>query len=299
MRRNILLVLVAVLPFAVLFGCGGGGGGAPPADIQGRVLLVSTQQPLGGATVNINGAQVTTDATAGTFVLRGVSSASKQIVISGTGIVTLTQNLPTLTPNTVNNLGDIYVVDTTSGNDYSATASGTVVDSTNQHPVAGALVRLNGQAVTTGASGAFSFSNLPSGLGGTTNPVGLIRATGYEDKPIVLDLPLGKSPPDNNLGAIPISPPVGGIPNGPTNINGTVTAQGATDNSGTTVTLIGKTSGQTVGTETTAADGKYGFYVAAGTYTLHFNHTGFTSKSQDVTLARPDQVQTFNVTLTP
>ena len=290
-------LLAAIVSGLALFGCGSGGGGAPPADVQGKVLLVTTGSPPNpAATVNIGGSSIATSAD-GTFVLRGVSSASTQISITGTGIKTLTQKLPTLKANSVNDLGSIYVVDTTS--DYTATTSGKVVRADTQAALQGATVLLNGQATTTDATGAFSFSNLPVGLGGPGIQVGLITAQGFEDKPIIIDPPLGKSPPNNDLGNIPISPPVGGIPGGPTDISGKISLQGMSDFSGTTVTLINKTTGATLGSGTTGSDGAFGFWVVAGTYTVKADHTGFKSQSQDVNLARPDQPQTVNMTLTP
>jgi hypothetical protein len=54
-----------------------------------------------------------------------------------------------------------------------------------------------------------------------------------------------------------------------------------------------------VGTQPTDALGNYGFYVAAGTYTVQASHPPFVQQQKDVTLTRPDQPQTVNMTLVP
>jgi hypothetical protein len=302
MKRLVALIIMAALGLSSVFGCGGGGGGgAAPADVRGRIMLVSTGLPLQGASVSIGGRSVNTDLN-GLFLLAGIPSNSTQITVSATGEKTLTQPLPTLTPNAATDLGDIFLLDNSAVGGYTATASGTVVRSDTNAPVSGATVKLNGQIVVTNNLGFFAFSGLPVGLGGDVQ-VGLITATGFEDKQLFIDPPLGDSTPpsgsDNKLGLIPISPPVGPIPGFPSNIRGVISLQGLTDLSGTVVTLTLKSNGQLAGTFTTAADGKYGFYVVAGTYTVKATHGGFKDGQQDVTLTRPDLVQVVSFLLTP
>jgi hypothetical protein len=282
---------------ATLFGCGGGGGGAPPADVSGRILLTTTGQPPNpAATVTIAGRSIQT-LNDGTFILRGVASDSRQIQVTAQGLQPLTQSLPTLTANQVNNLGDIFLSDT----GYTAVVKGRVVRADTLAELAGATVRISGQVTTTDANGTFTLTGLPVGLGGTLE-VGLIKAASFEDKPVRIDPPLGASPPDNDLGDIPVAPPVGGIPGGPTTIRGTVSLQGQTNLSLTTVTLINKSNGQTLGTQVTAADGKYGFWVPAGQYQVKAEHPGppaFQPQTKDVTLSRTDQPQTADFALIP
>jgi len=297
-----VLLLLSALP-----GCGGGGGGgAAPANVTGRIVLVSTGQPLDGATVTIGGVSSVTGANAvgtGNFIINNVSSASTQIVVTGTGLKTLTQTLTALTPNVTNDLGDVFVLDTSDATaDYKADVKGTVVRNDTFAPVGGATVRFSGKIVTTSADGTFTITGLPTGLGFAGNgTIGIIRASGFEDKPVTLGgLVLGASPPVNDLGAIPLGSQVSsGTPPPPANIKGKVTLQGLTDLSGTTVTLIKKSDSSTVGTQTTAADGLYGFFVAAGTYTVKVSHAGFTNQQADVTLPLPDQVQTKDFSLVP
>src|SRR2546423_1393097 len=112
-RNYIMLRYLIVLPALLVFGCGGGGGGGPTATVAGRIMLVSTGQPLNMATVNVSGHTVVTDST-GVFSLAGVPANSPTVIVTATGIKTLTQNLPTLTPNAVNDLADVFVLDTAS-----------------------------------------------------------------------------------------------------------------------------------------------------------------------------------------
>ena len=298
---KVILKIAALIGALALVGCGGGGGSGPTGDVAGTVYVVGASA-LQNATVSIGGQQTQTDV-GGNFLLRSVPVNAGTLTITGNGIEPLTQPLAPLTPNVRNDLGNIFVVAT--GGTYTADVQGTVVRSDTLQPVSGARVLLNGMVMVTGPDGKFQFTKLPVGLGGGTTPVGLITlhdANGVpilEDKPILLDLPLGASPPVNDLGLIPMSPPVGSIPGGPYNIRGTVSLQGLTDFSGTTVTLINKATGATVATFSTDASGGYGFWVVPGTYTVKADHAGFTSQQADVTLTAPDQPVTKNFTLTP
>ncbi len=308
---TIVTAAAAVIGVMGLAGCGGGGGGGtPPAKVIGRILLVSTGQPLNGATVTVGGSSYVTGTNAvgdGNFVLISVPSTATQIMVTGTGVKALTQTLPTLVPignqAVVNNLGDVYVLDNSDPTaDYKANVKGTVVRNDTFAPVQGATVQISGQSMVTGADGVFQFTNLPTGLGisNSTVSIGLIKASGFEDKPISLGgLVLGPSPPVNDLGQIPITLPVGGTPPPPANIKGKVTVQGLTDLSGTIVTLVKKSDGSTVTSQTTKSDGLYGFFVVADTYTVQVSHPGFTNQQQDITLARPDQVQVKDFALVP
>jgi hypothetical protein len=283
-------------------GGGGGGGGAAPATVLGRVVVLSGT-PVSGVTVTIGGRQFVTGTGSiglGNFSLTNVPSDATTITVSGTGVKTLTQTLEPLTPNATNDLGDIFVIDAADSETYTANVTGVVVRNDTLAPVAGAKVRLSGHVTTTGADGAFSFTGLPTGLGLAGTPVGDVTATGFTKSDITLGgLVLGASPPVNDLGNIVIAPVVGPTPDPPTNIKGKVSLTGQTDLSGTTVTLTLKSDGSTVDTMVTKADGVYGFFVAANTYTVKVQHAGFTDQQADVTLTRPDKVQTKDFTLAP
>lgn len=281
-------------------GCGGGGGGGLPADIRGRILLVTSGQPPNpAANVTVAGASSVQTLGDGTFLVRNAAASATEITVSAAGVTTLRQALPTLTPNAVNDLGDIFLTDST----YNADIDGAVVHSDTLAPVAGALVRVSGKSVVTGANGEFAIQGLPVGLGGSDLAVGLVRATGFEDKPLVLDIPLGATaPPDNlvnHLGDILLSPPVGGIPGGPTTIRGKVTLQGQTVHTGTSVTLIRAADGQELGSALTLQDGSYGFWVPVGQYRVRADRAGYQSQTVNASVTRLDVPVIVNMTLVP
>src|SRR5437763_4428363 len=204
-------MISSLAALALVFGCGGGGGG-PTASVRGRIVLLSTGRPLAGATVKVGGSTVTTDSTGG-FLLNGVGTSQNQLTVSATGVKTLTQALPALTANTTLDLGDIFVLDSSSTSDYNAVVVGRAIRGDTAAPISGAIVKLNGQIFVTGASGQFSFSGMPVGLGGAEQ-VGLITVPfppgtpqPFQDFPIRIDPPLGASPPNNDLGDLPLSPP--------------------------------------------------------------------------------------------
>jgi hypothetical protein len=246
--------------------------------------------------VQIGGASFTTTAN-GTFLINTNTTAT-QLQVTATGAGTLTQPLPTLvaTPQ-LNDIGDVFVT----ADGYTAIASGTVVRAADLTPVANATVRLNGQVKITGASGTFQFTGLPVGLGSTTDPVGLVTADQLENKPIILEFPLGAStgtpPAVNDLGQIQMVPLVGSIPGGPSNIRGTVDTPALADDSGTVVNLRLKSDNSLILTTTTNASGAYGFFVIAGNYVVETVRTGFQTATADATLTSPDTVVVKNFTL--
>ncbi len=289
----------ALLSLLGLSACGGGGGGSAPADLSGRILLVSSGTPLLGAVVTVSGQNYTTTAD-GTFIFHNISSTSPSITVTATGVQLLTSTLPILKANSLNDIGDVFVLNTADTGGYTATASGQVVRSDTFAVVPNATVKLSGHVTVTDSAGNFSFSGLPVGLGNSNTNVGVIQASGFEDKPILLDFPLVAPPTNNALGQLQVSLPVGGIPAGPTNIRGKVTLTGQTDYSGTVVTLINKGSGATVATYTTGKDGTYGFWVVAGSYSVKVDHVGppaFASQTSDATLVKIDVPVTVNFTL--
>src|SRR5262245_20346848 len=114
MKTNIATILAAATALGLIFGCGGGGGGgSAPATVAGRVMLVSTGQPLSGATVSVGGQSFTTGVD-GIFTIPGVPSnnSNLNLTITATGVRTLTQKVPSLTPSTTTNLGDIFLLTT-------------------------------------------------------------------------------------------------------------------------------------------------------------------------------------------
>jgi hypothetical protein len=215
MTKQIFLSILAALTLGMLTACGGGGGGGPAGNalVRGRVLLVGTNAGLENARVAIGGRADVTDVE-GRFEIPQAPSGNRQMTVTGTGVQTLTQNL-NVPASGILDLGDVYVLDSASGTGYTAQVTGTVVRADTLALVPGATVIFNGQVTTTNASGVFTVTGLPVGLGPTGGQqsiiVGQVRATGLEDTPIRLTLSLGASPPVNDLGPIAIAPPTGGI----------------------------------------------------------------------------------------
>jgi hypothetical protein len=287
--------LLCLIPLALATGCGGGGGGGGStgsATVTGRILLVSTAQaPDPVATVTIGGASTTTG-TSGTFTLTNVSTKATTVKIVATGETTLTQALPTLTDGATTDLGDIYLCADT----YTASMTGTVVSADTLDAISGATVRINGFIATTAGNGSFTITGLPIGLGSGSAQVGVIKATGYDDKYLTLDYELDSGA--NNIGQIVMSPPVTTVPGGPKTLDGTVTLQGSSDATDTEVEILNST-GTVLGTYYTSSDGAFAFWVGKGTYTLRFTATGYSLKTVDVTITNIATVKTVNVTLTP
>lgn len=295
MPTRMALAAAAIAALVGLSGCGGGGGGGGgTAEIRGKILLVTTgAAPDPAATVTVAGASATT-AVDGSFVIRANPTAA-QISVTAVGFKPLTQPLPALSATTINDLGSVYLSDV----GYTANVIGRAVRADTAEPITGARVRISGQTLVTLADGKFAFTGLPVGLGGTTAPVGAITVTGLEEKPIIMDLPLGASPPVNDLGDVPVSPPVGGIPGGPSNIGGQITLQGRTDYSGTTVTLTKRFVGTVIAIRTTGADGKYALWAPSGEYVVTAEHAGYVTGSGFASLPASNVVVTVNLNLVP
>lgn len=306
--RRTALALLCLLPVALAAGCGGGGGGGGggAATVTGRILLVSTAQPPDpAATVTVGGKSATT-AIDGTFVIQGASEKATTMTVAATGVRSLTQVIPALAAGATTDLGNVYLLmltdqmtlpdGTVVPATYTANVSGKVASADTGAAISGADVRVNGMRTTSAADGTFALSAMPAGLGRGSAQIGVLRATGYEDKPLVLDLELETGA--NDLGTILMSAPVGGIPGSPNTIAGTVTLQGVASAANVVVGLVDG-GGSEVATVVTAADGKYGFWVAKGSYTLRFTAPGFAMKTAAAEVLRLDRVVTVNVTLTP
>ncbi len=294
--RHLVLGGMAVVACVFLAACGGGGGGGAVADVAGQVLIVTdASAPNPVATVAIGGKTATTDAN-GYFILRSVSQKSAQLTVTATGFPKLTQKLPTLTADSVNDIGRVFI----SEDGYTAAVSGRIIDIDTMDPVSGATVILSGQQTTTAANGTFSFTGMPVSLGTLDYVVGTVKATGYPDKDITLNLPLGAPTttyPVNELGDIAISKAVGELPSGPTNIRGTVTLQGVSSAYGVTVELW--QNGAVVDTYYPSTNGVYGFWKPVGDYQVRAYMDGYVAQTKSATLTSQATPVTVNFNLTP
>lgn len=283
------VLLLAALAFGIV-GCGGGGGGGGPAPggtlvtVTGRLIRAETNtRPDPAATITIGSVLAQSSVTDGTFTVPNVPANSTSAVITATGVQSLTLPI-TLSTTTANNLGDIFLSDTS----YDATVSGRVVTTVDnsQQPVAGAVVTIAGRQATTDVNGAFSIGGLPVGLGSITGTYGVVKAGGFEDKPVTdltLEFPLtaGANPLNN---PVVIERPVGSTPNPPFTIRGVVTLSG-TGAAGIPVRATNSTG--LVFSTTTGPGGSYFFWLVTGDYTL-LAESGTASGTTSVSLTSLD-----------
>jgi hypothetical protein len=283
--------LPALLPLLVLLaGCGGGGGGGggTPTSVTGRVLNAETgAPPNNGATVTIGGASAQTAAD-GTFTLANVPSTTTSGTVASSGAQTRTLTLA-LTAGQANNLGDVYITSDPAG--YTANVTGRIITLDKGQPVGNATVILAGSSTKSGIDGTFTLTGLPVGLGNTSGTFGVVKASGFEDKPITADVlrfPLAQG--SNPLGDIPIASTVGTTPpNVPYTIAGTVTVHGQKPSAGQQIQVTLSAGSNVLGTMTADANGNYSFWVVPATYTVSVSLSGFTTKQVSVTLARLDR----------
>src|SRR5579871_2367131 len=288
MDNKRIIALLAILGLAAaLAGCGGGGGGGggggTPVTVTGTVLRAETNSPTDTpATVTFVGGPTITANADGTFTVSNVSSNITSATISATGELNRTITIK-LQPNVTNNLGNIYIVDSTSA--YTAKVTGRVVTTVNNQPkpVGGATVTIANVTTTTATDGTFELDNLPVGLGSATGTYGQVVATGFVNKPIT-DANLGFAlvAGANPIGDLLITQPSGSIPPPPYTITGIVKVSGVVQPS-TAVTL--SQNGNTLGSTTTDANGAYFFWVVPGTYTITASHASVANQQENVTLS--------------
>jgi len=125
----------------------------PPSSFQGTVVDASTNLPIVGASVVLNGATKTTDAT-GKFVFSSVTKGSFLVTISGNGYQTATLTVSLVAG--VNDIGTIAL----QPNAATTTLQGHVLDSQGS-PIANASVAVSqGPTTTSDNTGAYQLSNL-------------------------------------------------------------------------------------------------------------------------------------------
>ena len=286
--KAVAVMLLAALTFGVV-GCGGGSSpsgnpGGTVVTVTGRIIRAETNtRPDPAATITIGGATAQSSATDGTFTVANVPSDATSAVITATGVRSLTLPI-TLSTTVANNLGDIFLSDTS----YDATVSGRVVTTVDnsQQAVAGAVVTIAGRKATTDVNGAFSIPNLPVGLGSIAGNYGVVKAGGFEDK-LVTDLTL-EFPLTAGANAlanpIVIERPIGSTPNPPFTIRGVVTLNGVASPG---IPVRATTAGGLVFSTTTGPGGSYFFWLVTGDYNL-LAESGTASGTTSVSLISLD-----------
>lgn len=290
MRLLTLFALFAVLLLAI--GCGGGSGGGNPnpgttVRLSGRVLNVVT----GGIvtpvpTVRVGTATTTASDFDGSFDF-DVPKGATTVTVETTDFGTWTFTVPALNADT--ELGDLWV------GPNRVTVTGTVRDSSNDAPVSGVAVNFGGRRGTTNASGVFTLTEVayanaaPEGI---ANIQGTATAEGYI--PGVFSAETTASGGGVNIGDVILTPSGDeNPPPGPYNIWGKVLPEAQAV--GTTVTL--SQGGVATRTYTVGNDGRYYFWVSAGTYTVRAVKGDLASDTVTVTLPASNQVVRKDVTL--
>ncbi len=285
-------------------GGGGGGGGGPTTTVTGALLDVESGSPLvtqyavtvSGNTVSYCGSGQVCPGN-GTFTLLNVPVNATSITVTATGFITRTFSLPSLSATQTRDLGNVFLAESPNGA-YNVSLTLTVVDVNTNAPIVGANVSLAGFVGATDSRGMITFNDLPADLGISNTPVGVVKASGYDDKPIILSAALAAG--TSNQVTVEMAKISGTTPPPPSNISGTIQLNPVPpggDLSGTTVNLLDKSTGNQVATTSTASDGSYGFWEPAGDYLVQAVRTGYVTQSQEVVLTSPDQTKTVNITL--
>jgi len=284
---RILLGLFAILG-VLLAGCGGGGGPATTFTVTGRVLSVVSDGPVNpSARIQVGGTTATTNAADGSFTIQVPSGTTSLTVdtLSSFGVFVFT--VPSITADS--DVGDLWV------GPEKVTVTGTVRNSTDSTPIANADVNFGGVVGKTNASGGFSLSNVAystDNIQGFFSVVGSARATGFFASNFSPTQPAvaGVVTVDDIL----LTPSTDTTPPpGPYNIWGRINPSSLA--AGTLVTL--SQNGNAVRQFTVGSDGKYFFWVPAGTYTISFANGSHTAADQSVTLAQQNQVVEKDATL--
>jgi len=298
--KTLLLVLIALL---MLIGCGGGGGGGGGGTntgggvtrlLVGRVLWVPTGAPTNPeSTVQVGAATAQTNLDDGSFEISAPETATEIIVVwratPNSSPVVFTFQVPAGVDTT--DLGDLWIGPETT------TVTGRVLSTADSVPIPDAEVSFGGRTTKTAADGtwtlaniAYSSTDLASFLGiqGKVTRAGFNATTFFPAQGAVggvVTIPDILMSPESD----PNPPP------SPFNIWGTVSPSQFA--SGTIVQLL--ENGVPIRQFTVGADGKYAFWIVAGSYVIRANNpgNGKSAADQSVTLPTSDTVLRKDVAL--
>jgi hypothetical protein len=248
--------------------------------------------PVPPATVQIDPAATQT-ASDGSFSFDAPQGA--------TSLLAVYQKTPSDTPisfrfdipalNGTTDLGDLYI------GPEKVLVQGRVLSAADSSPIAGAVISFAGRKTSSGADGRFSLQDVAYSSANNTGFLGIqgrVTATGFFAKNFAPTQ--GASGGVVTLDDIQLTPETGGTPPPPPyNIFGTVSPSAFAP--GTVVKLF--LGGNEVREYTVGSDGKYGFFVVAGTYVIKFNNptNGKSAPDQNVTLNAANEVVQRDVTL--
>lgn len=277
-------LLLALLP--LLAGCGGGGGGGTDAGttVDGIVRDSSkSDAPVANARVEIGGKFAMTGTT-------GDDLGRFRIIGARAGAATATITAPGLPPQEIG--FNPPVVSGIANGPYEffiniGQIRGRVLNPQGA-PAVGAFVSVisTGDLVTTDAEGKFQVDNIPFGVTevqafqGTTSAT--VQATVSNGVSDIGDIRLQADPNPN-----PPPPPF--------TIGGTVALADNGAIAGTTVILL--QGAQEIERTTVNEQGRYGFFVPAGSYRVIGRQTGYQDAVADVTVTNPAVPVAANLTL--
>lgn len=222
-------------------------------------LVKFTQVGPGGATE----VRAYTDNT-GAYVIGGVPIGVNSVTAEAEGFVTSAATQTTVVQDEgggVSPDADLSLVPGSTQVDV----TGIVVNTFTDTPVVGAEVHFGAVGNTTSdGSGLFGFAGVQVGTYDVT-----VQADGYDDFQQTVSVLPGMA----RL-RFALTPSAPQPPGSPYNLAGTVTLNGAADNSGAVVTAVDTTAGVTWATVTTPATGDYTMFLPPGEYRITATFSG-------------------------
>lgn len=193
----------------------------------------------------------------GQYVVGGVPTGSNTVTVEAANYVTTTTSMTVAQDASggQNPALDVALV----GGSTTVDVSGTVYDTFSQEVLSGAQVTIGSlPAVTTDPTGKFTVSGVNVGSQALTATL-----AGYDDYSAQVDILPGMSP--LRVGMVPTASEP---PTGPYNLQGIVTLNGLSDNSGATVTAVDPNTSRQWGEVITPASGEYTMFLPPGDYRL-------------------------------
>jgi len=194
----------------------------------------------------------------GQYVIGGIPIGTATVTAEATGFVTSEPMQATVVQDADGGVSPDVNVALVPGSTRVG-VNGIVVDTFTDVPLAGAQVQFGAVAnVVADAGGLFG---IPSVLVGAYDVT--VTATGYDEFTQTVNVLPGMA----RL-RFALTPSAPSPPGGPYNLQGTVTLNGAADNSGAVVTAVDTTAGVTWATVTTEASGEYTMFLPPGEYRI-------------------------------
>jgi len=244
--------------------------------VTGKVVSAADTTPIADALVAIGEEELDTrlgrTASDGTFQITGLFPGLRPARIEKNGFLAFTGNVDVVdsSEGPVVDVGTIRMVPSSAH----VSVSGTVQDGETGNGIVGALVAIADKSATTGASGAFTISDVPVGSqtvrASATGYISVEFGASIESPPTPLNIVLYRSGVDP--------------PGSPYNLTGAVTLSDTPDASGVAVVAIEKSSGTTQDSATTNQTGVYKLFVPPSEYTVRASHAGYQSEERTVTI---------------